>query len=107
MLGLLVGGDDYFVKPLTPDEFLIRIERLLRRSMPLNSEVAATLTARERDVLRLLAEGFNPGEVSERVFISKKTVATHIDHIFTKLHVHSGAQAVALAYRRDLLSPTA
>ena len=104
--GLLVGGDDYFVKPLFPDEFLIRIERLLRRSAPLNQTVAATLTARELDVLRLLADGLSPSEVSERLFISKKTVATHIDHILSKLGVHSRAQAVALAYRQDLLAPT-
>src|SRR5439155_16590484 len=62
--GLLVGGDDYFVKPLAPDEFLIRVERLLRRSTPLNGVVASTLTGRELDVLRLLAEGLSPADVS-------------------------------------------
>jgi len=94
------------VKTLFTDEYLIRIDRLLRRSAPLNQTVAATLTARELDVLRLLADGLSPSEVSERLFISKKTVATHIDHILSKLGVHSRAQAVALAYRQDLLAPT-
>jgi DNA-binding NarL/FixJ family response regulator len=101
--GLLIGGDDYFSKPLCPDEFAIRMERLIRRSAPLNPAVSLALTARELDVLRLLAEGLSPAEVSERLVIMNKTVATHIDHILRKLGVHSRAQAVAMAYRRDLL----
>jgi len=101
--GLLIGGDDHFSKPLCPDEFAIRMERLIRRSAPLNPVVSSALTARELDVLRLLAEGLSPAEVSERLVITNKTVATHIDHILRKLGVHSRAQAVAIAYRRDLL----
>jgi DNA-binding NarL/FixJ family response regulator len=103
--GLLIGGDHYFAKPLCPDEFLIQIERLLRRSAPLNHSVTSTLTGRERDVLQLLAEGLNPAHVAERLVISKKTVATHIDHILRKLGVHSRGQAIAMAYRRDLIGP--
>jgi DNA-binding NarL/FixJ family response regulator len=103
--GFLIGGDDYFTKPLCADEFLIRIERLLQRSAPLNQAVTSTLTARELDVLRALAEGLNPSEVAERLVIAPKTVATHVDHILAKLGVHSRAQAIALAYRRDLLQP--
>jgi DNA-binding NarL/FixJ family response regulator len=101
--GLLIGGDHYFAKPLCPDEFLIQIERLLRRSVPLNPSVTSALTARELDVLRLLAEGLNPAQVSDRLVISQKTVATHIGHILGKLGTHSRAQAVAMAYRRDLI----
>jgi DNA-binding NarL/FixJ family response regulator len=102
--GLLIGGDDYFSKPLQLDEFAIRIERLLLRSAPLSPAVHAMLTARELDVLRLLAEGLNATDVSERLFITRKTVGTHIDHILNKLGVHSRAQAIAFAYRRDLLA---
>jgi DNA-binding NarL/FixJ family response regulator len=100
--GLLVGGDDYLTKPVSPDELRIRVDRLIERSTPLNPKVSAQLTRREQEVLRLLAEGFGAREIAGRLSIVEKTVNTHIDHIFGKLGVHSRAQAVALAYRREL-----
>jgi DNA-binding NarL/FixJ family response regulator len=100
--GLLVGGTDYLVKPVAPDELLIRVRNLIRRSAPVEPAVAAKLTARELEVLRLLAEGLRPSEVAERLLISPKTVATHIDHILSKLEVHSRSQAIAVAFRREL-----
>lgn len=101
--GLLVGGDEYLAKPVAPDELLIRIERLVRRAAPVAPVVAEKLTRRELDVLRLLAEGLDVLEIGGRLVISPKTVNTHIDHVLQKLGVHSRAQAVALAYRRDLV----
>ena len=53
-------------------------------------------------MLRLLTEGFRPDEIAERLFISPKTVGTHVEHILRKLGVRSQTQAVALAYRDDL-----
>jgi DNA-binding NarL/FixJ family response regulator len=100
---LLLGGDDYLAKPVCPDELLIRVSRMIRRSTPLNPAVSARLTAREQDVLRLMTDGLGPRDIAERLLITEKTVGTHIDHIFNKLGVHSRAQAVALAFRRDLL----
>ena len=70
--------------------------------MPLNPSVSAQLTTREQEVLLLLAEGLNPWSVAGKLFIAEKTVNTHIDHIFGKLGVHTRAEAVAVAYRRDL-----
>jgi len=99
---LLVGADDYLVKPVAPDELLIRVARLIRRSTPLASTVTSRLTRRELEVLRLLAEGERSGEIASRLVISEKTVSTHIDHILSKLGVRSRAKAVALAYRRDV-----
>jgi two-component system, NarL family, nitrate/nitrite response regulator NarL len=100
--GLMVGGDDYLTKPVSPDELRIRVDRLMRNSAPLNPTVSGRLTAREREVLLMLAEGLRPPEVASRLVIAEKTVNTHIDHILTKLGVHSRAQAVALAYRQNL-----
>jgi DNA-binding NarL/FixJ family response regulator len=104
--GLLVGGDDYLVKPVAPDELLIRVSRLIRRSVPLASGVAAKLTKREQEVLRMLADGLGPADIATRLFLSPKTVTTHIDHLIHKLGVNSRAQAVAVAYRGDLVDVT-
>jgi DNA-binding NarL/FixJ family response regulator len=54
-------------------------------------------------VLPLLAEGSAQDDIAAALFISPKTVATHIEHILTKLGVKSRAQAVAVAYREHLL----
>lgn len=100
---LLVGGDDYLAKPVCPDELLLRVGRLIRRSAPINPAVIRRLTSREREVLRLIAAGLAPREIADRLIITEKTVSTHLDHIFSKLGVHSRAEAVALAFRRDLV----
>jgi DNA-binding NarL/FixJ family response regulator len=97
--GLLVGADDYIVKPYAPDELLTRVRNLVRRSRPLAPAVATGLTRREREVLRLLVEGLRADDIARRLFISRKTVGTHIENILRKLGVRSQAQAIALAYR--------
>jgi PAS domain S-box-containing protein len=57
------------------------------------------LTAREREVLDLLAQGLDGPGIAERLFLSQATVRNHIQHILTKLDVHSRVEAVALALR--------
>jgi DNA-binding NarL/FixJ family response regulator len=100
--GLLVGADDYIVKPYAPDELLTRVRNLVRRSRPLAPAVATGLTRREREVLRLLVEGLRSEDIARRLFISRKTVGTHVENILRKLGVRSQAQAIALAYRSQL-----
>jgi DNA-binding NarL/FixJ family response regulator len=102
--GILIGADDYVVKPLAPDELLARVWRLVRRATPVAPSVAFKLTARETEVLRLLAEGLEQEGIAAQLFISRRTVGTHIENIMRKLGVRSRAQAVALAYREELVS---
>jgi ATP/maltotriose-dependent transcriptional regulator MalT len=64
----------------------------------------AGLTARELEVLRLVAEGLNNQHIGERLFLSEHTVHRHVANIFTKLSVSSRAAAVAQAARRGLLA---
>ena len=103
--GLLVGADDYLVKPFAPDELLARIRLLIRPRVRVLAPGAngSRLTPREREVLELLANGASQAEIADELVISSRTVAAHIDHILRKLGVHSRAQAVAAAYRDRLL----
>ena len=100
--GLLVGADDYLVKPCDPSELVARVAALMRRVQP-NGMSSRRLTRREVEVLRLLADGLQQADIAGELSISPKTVAIHIEHILGKLHVHSRAQAVATAYRENLL----
>jgi DNA-binding CsgD family transcriptional regulator len=61
------------------------------------------LTSREIEVLGLLSDGRNQREIAQRLSISSRTVGAHIEHILPKLGVHSRAQAVAAAYRKQLI----
>ncbi len=62
------------------------------------------LTAREVEVLRLVAEGLTNREVAERLFIAQKTVSVHVSNILAKLEVSTRTQAAAAARRRGLLT---
>jgi len=107
-VGLLIGADDYLFKPFDADEFLARVRRLIIRSRPPGDEAAPTpqdfgLTARELEVVRLLAEGRRPSEIAAALVISPKTVASHVQRALVKLRVHSRAQAVAWAFEAGLM----
>jgi RNA polymerase sigma factor (sigma-70 family) len=108
--GLLVGADDYIVKPFVPEELIARVRRALTRSAELtrrNGSAGNGLTPREREVLSLLGQGLKQDEIAARLVISPKTVATHIQRILAKLDVHSRAEAVARAYRLGLVDDVA
>lgn len=85
-----------------------RLDALIRRGRladgPAGSrESAVALTAREREVLRLLARGRSNRQIGEELFISGKTASVHVSNILAKLGAASRTEAVAIAYREGLL----
>lgn len=69
------------------------------------AKAESELTARERDVLQLVAEGSTNREVGERLHLSEHTVNFHMRNIFHKLHLRNRAQAVAYAVQTGLVTP--
>ena len=65
------------------------------------------LTAREREILRLVVDGLSNAEIGQELYISDTTVKTHVTHILQKLNVRDRVQAVVLAYQTGLFETDA
>ncbi|WP_433794095.1 helix-turn-helix transcriptional regulator [Actinoplanes sp. CA-252034] len=77
--------------------------RLGIRNPALSTASTDLLTAREREVLRLVAEGHSNGRIAERLFISPKTASVHVSRIIAKLEVTNRVEAAAVAHRLGYL----
>ena len=109
------GATGYLLKDAPSEELLravsaaARGETVLAPSVAsqlvgrLQSPVEEPLSAREVEVLRLVADGATNRQAAKALFISEATVKTHLLHIYDKLGVNDRAAAVAVAFRRGLL----
>ncbi|GAA0663085.1 helix-turn-helix transcriptional regulator [Streptomyces thermocarboxydovorans] len=84
-----------------------RLDELVSRGRlartPRNGDRPSLLTAREREVLRLLAKGRSNRQIGEELFITGKTASVHVSNILAKLGASSRTEAVAIAHRKGLL----
>ena len=84
------------------------VEAYARRAKGTIATREADLTAREKEVLMLVGQGFTSAQIGERLFISVRTVESHRSNLTKKLGLHSQAEMVRTALRRELtpLDPT-
>ena len=99
----IVAGD-VLVAPSATRQ-LIEVSCVERRTKEPPPPGLATLTSRERDVLRAVATGASNAEIGNRLFISAATVKTHVAHLLEKLSVRDRVQLVVLAFEHDVVRP--
>jgi DNA-binding NarL/FixJ family response regulator len=81
------------------------IERFVARPTPESVPGVAELSAREGEVLRLLARGLSNAEIAAELFVGEATVKTHVARVLAKLGLRDRVQAVVFAYEHGLVEP--
>ena len=125
------GARGYLLKDIEPEELVRAVRRVYQGHVELHSEAAGllmslvaepdalpvdapaasgrglgllnTLTPREREVLKLIAQGKSNKEIGESLFITEKTVKTHISHLLDKLGLTDRTQAAILAVKQGMI----
>jgi DNA-binding NarL/FixJ family response regulator len=98
-----VHSGDAVVAPSTTRRLLDRFALHLPNENRVPDKALATLTARETEVLHLVARGLSNAEVGARLFVSEATVKTHVGRILTKLGLRDRVQTVVYAYETGLI----
>jgi DNA-binding NarL/FixJ family response regulator len=93
------------ISPAMASKLLTEFNALARQAAEHDKLPAPVLTARELEVLRLVARGMSNRDVADQLFISENTVKNHVRNILEKLHLHSRMEAVMYAVRKGLLDP--
>lgn len=130
--GHQMGADDYLVKPFDPKELVAKIEAQLERSRRIHAEIirlmqqshavnAVTppgkadsstaplqplpLTPAEEKVFWEVIQGLTNKQIGDRLFVSPRTVQTHLSNILSKLHLESRSQLIRYAFERGYRPP--
>jgi DNA-binding NarL/FixJ family response regulator len=91
-----VAAGDALLSPAVTRRVIGAFTRMPRPTPPKELE---DLSAREREVFRLVAQGLSNAQIGKELFIGETTVKTHVTHILSKLGLHDRVQAVVLAYQ--------
>jgi DNA-binding NarL/FixJ family response regulator len=109
---LQAGAVTYLLKDARSDEVLKMIREVHAGQCPLPPDVASllakrhaeiVLTAREIEVMQLIAKGMRNKEIADVLYISDRTAAVHVRNIFTKFQVNDRTAAIAIAVHRGYL----
>jgi DNA-binding NarL/FixJ family response regulator len=103
----LVATGDALLAPSITRRLVERFAQPIATPPPPSTPELSTLTAREREVLVLMARGLSNAELAERLTLSEATVKTHVARILNKLELRDRVQAVVLAYETGVVTPGA
>jgi DNA-binding NarL/FixJ family response regulator len=118
---LRAGADGYVLKDIAPDELAQAVRAVARGEVLVQSQLAGkllsrfgkqgrgsapyeSLTARELEVLRLLARGLRNKEIAARLYVSERTVNFHLANIYQKLNVSGRTEALSKALEQGLIT---
>jgi DNA-binding NarL/FixJ family response regulator len=123
---LRAGASGFLLKDVSPEQLVAAVRMVARGDALLAPSITrrlverfarpqpaaavaprelSSLTAREREVMTLMARGLSNGELAERLHLSDATVKTHVARILSKLDLRDRVQAVVLAYETGLVTP--
>jgi DNA-binding NarL/FixJ family response regulator len=121
---LCAGASGYILKADSPVKILQSLQEVYNGGGPMSSAIANKvlqffvrqniilvqpetadfdLSAREKDILAFMMEGYNYRDIADKAFISYETVRTHVKHIYKKLHVVSRSEAILKARQQGLI----
>lgn len=126
--GHSLGADDYLIKPFEPKELLAKIEAQLERSRRIHAEIvrliqqskpegnpaqtpttnapkSLPLTPAEEKVFWEVVQGYTNKQIGDRLFVSPRTVQTHLSNILNKLELENRSQLVRFAFERGYKPP--
>ena len=98
-----VGKGEYFLDSSVSYEVVKKLMKFPLKEAKITNAAYGTLTPREQEVMRFLADGLSTKEVAEKLFISPKTVENHRTNIMKKLDLHSSLELFRFAARIGLL----
>lgn len=126
--GHSIGADDYLIKPFEPRELLAKIESQLERSRRIHSEIVLLmqreasnhnqnehgapapqplpLTPAEEKVFWEVIQGFTNKQIGDHLFVSPRTVQTHLSNILSKLQLENRSQLVRFAFEQGYKLPS-
>jgi DNA-binding NarL/FixJ family response regulator len=99
-----LAAGDALIDPVITRRLIARFTLAARPSGGVPTELR-DLTARELDVLRLIARGLSNGEIARELFVEENTVKTHVSRILAKLNLRDRVQAVVIAYETAFVTP--
>lgn len=102
---LAVADGDAVLSPAVTRRLLDQVARRLPAAVDRDPGQIAQLTARERDVLRMLAAGLSNSEISAALVVSEATTKTHVSKVLQKLGLRDRVQAAIYAYEIGLIEP--
>lgn len=111
---LKAGASGYITKSANYLELLAALDEIVKGGAPMSTKIArmvihnfhlnpdSPLTKREREIIRMMADGKTYSQISDELFISRETAKTHMRNIYAKLHVKKKSDAITKAQQHRL-----